>query len=65
MTVARYRSPVGRVGRNKIVVERSGASALAAVMTHPERFTSRRVGVIPSGNVGLERFATLIGGTRS
>jgi hypothetical protein len=34
-------------------------------MTHPERFTSRRVGVIPSGNVGLERFATLIGGTRS
>lgn len=51
--------------RLKIVVEPSGASALAAVLTYPERFTGRRMGVILSGgNVGLDRFTALISGTR-
>jgi len=34
--------------RLKIVVEPSGATALAAVLTNPERFAGRRVGVILS-----------------
>jgi threonine dehydratase len=50
--------------RMKIVVEPSGASALAAVMTDPGRFTGRRVGVVLSGgNVGLGRFTSLIAET--
>lgn len=52
--------------RLKIVVEPSGASALAAVLGHPERFAGRRVGVVLSGgNVDVERFTALIAGARS
>jgi threonine dehydratase len=52
--------------RLKIVVEPSGASALAAVLATPERFTDRRVAVILSGgNVGLDRFISLIAGEQS
>ena len=47
--------------RLKIVVEPSGASALAAVLTNPDRFRGRRVGVVLSGgNISLSRFAELV-----
>ena len=47
--------------RLKLVVEPSGASALAAVLSQPRRFEGRRVGVVLSGgNVGAERFAKLV-----
>jgi threonine dehydratase len=50
--------------RLKIVVEPSGASALAAVLADPDRFAGRRVGVVLSGgNVGIDRFTSLIGAT--
>ncbi|MEU0478335.1 pyridoxal-phosphate dependent enzyme [Streptosporangium sp. NPDC006013] len=50
--------------RLKIVVEPSGASALAAVLTDPDRFAGRRVGVVLSGgNVDMDRFTSLIGAT--
>jgi len=46
--------------RMKIVVEPSGASAFAAVLTHVERFAGQRVGVILSGgNIAADRFASL------
>lgn len=49
--------------RVKTVVEPSGASALAAVMSYPERFAGRRVGVVLSGgNVGAARFSELLSG---
>ena len=52
--------------RLKIVVEPSGATALAAVLTNPERFAGRRVGVILSGgNIGVERFIELLAGASS
>jgi threonine dehydratase len=52
--------------RLKTVVEPSGASALAAVLGNPERFSGRRVGVILSGgNVGLDQFTALIGRARA
>jgi threonine dehydratase len=35
--------------RLKVVVEPSGAIALAAILQQPERFRGRRVGVILSG----------------
>lgn len=51
--------------RLKTVVEPSGASALAAVLANTGRFAGRRVGVVLSGgNVGLDRFASLIAGAR-
>lgn len=47
--------------RLKIVVEPSGACALAAVLADPDRFAGRRVGIVLSGgNVGVERFASLL-----
>jgi threonine dehydratase len=47
--------------RCKAVVEPSGASALAAVISNPERFAGRRTGVVLSGgNVGVDRFGTLL-----
>lgn len=47
--------------RLKIVVEPSGAMALAAVLSHPDRFRGRRVGVVLSGgNIDLERFCQLL-----
>ncbi|MFD2415201.1 pyridoxal-phosphate dependent enzyme [Amycolatopsis pigmentata] len=52
--------------RLKIVVEPSGVSALAAVMSNVDRFAGRRVGVILSGgNVGVARFAALTEGARA
>lgn len=47
--------------RMKIVLEPSGACALAALMQHRERFAGRRVGVtLSGGNIGVERFVALI-----
>ena len=44
----------------KVVVEPSGASALAALLADPGRFAGRRVGVtLSGGNVGLDRFREL------
>ena len=41
--------------RLKLVVEPSGAIALAAILAHPDRFRGRRVGVVLSGgNVDLD-----------
>jgi len=49
--------------RMKLVVEPSGASALAAVLSHRDLFAGRRVGIVLSGgNVGADRFAQLISG---
>lgn len=50
--------------RLKLVLEPSGACALAALMQHRERFRGKRVGVtLSGGNVGIERFIALISGT--
>jgi threonine dehydratase len=47
--------------RLKLVVEPSGASALAAVLKNAGLFAGKRVGVILSGgNIGLDRFCSLI-----
>lgn len=47
--------------RLKLVIEPSGASALAAVLRNTHRFRGKRVGVILSGgNIGLERFISLL-----
>ena len=49
--------------RLKLVLEPSGACALAALMQHRERFRGKRVGVtLSGGNVGLDRFVALISG---
>jgi threonine dehydratase len=49
--------------RMKLVVEPSGACALAALMRHRERFAGQRVGItLSGGNVGADRFAALISG---
>ena len=47
--------------RLKLVVEPSGASALAAVLRNTDLFKGKRVGVILSGgNISLERFTSLL-----
>jgi threonine dehydratase len=49
--------------RMKVVLEPSGACALAALMTHAEQFEGRRVGItLSGGNIGLDRFAALVSG---
>jgi threonine dehydratase len=49
--------------RLKVVLEPSGACALAALMHHRERFQGRRVGVtLSGGNIGTDRFVALITG---
>ena len=49
--------------RLKIVVEPSGANALAALLQHRKRFAGKRVGVtLSGGNVSTERFAALMSG---
>jgi threonine dehydratase len=49
--------------RLKLVVEPSGASALAALLHHRDRFKGKRVGVtLSGGNVSVERFAALMSG---
>jgi len=50
--------------RMKLVLEPSGACALAALMHHRGRFAGKRVGItLSGGNVGLDRFVALISGT--
>ena len=50
--------------RLKVVLEPSGACALAALMHHADRFRGQRVGVTFSGgNVGVDRFVALVTGT--
>ena len=50
--------------RMKVVLEPSGACALAALMQHRERFRGKRVGVtLSGGNVGIDRFIALVSGT--
>ncbi len=47
--------------RMKVVLEPSGASALAALLAGRVQLPGRRVGVVLSGgNVGAERFAALV-----
>lgn len=49
--------------RMKLVLEPSGACALAALMQHRERFRGRRVGVtLSGGNIGIDRFVALVTG---
>lgn len=49
--------------RLKLVVEPSGASALAALLHHRDRFKGKRVGVtLSGGNVSTERFTALMTG---
>ncbi len=50
--------------RMKLVLEPSGACALAALMQHRERFAGKRVGVtLSGGNIGIDRFVALMSGT--
>jgi threonine dehydratase len=49
--------------RMKIVIEPSGACALAALMHHREMFKGMRVGVtLSGGNIGTDRFVALLTG---
>ena len=49
--------------RMKLVLEPSGACALAALMQHRERFRGQRVGVtLSGGNIGIDRFVALMTG---
>ena len=49
--------------RMKVVLEPSGACALAALMTHAEQFKGQRVGItLSGGNIGLDRFVALVSG---
>ena len=49
--------------RLKVVLEPSGACALAALMAHADRFRGRRVGItLSGGNIGLDRFVALVSG---
>jgi threo-3-hydroxy-L-aspartate ammonia-lyase len=52
--------------RMKLVLEPSGACALAALMNHPAQFKGQRVGItLSGGNIGLERFVALVSGTEA
>lgn len=46
----------------KVVVEPSGATAVAALLQHPGRFPGVNAAVITGGNVGLETYARLLAG---
>ena len=49
--------------RMKVVLEPSGANALAVLMRHREQFRGQRVGItLSGGNVGLDRFMALTSG---
>jgi threo-3-hydroxy-L-aspartate ammonia-lyase len=49
--------------RMKVVLEPSGACALAALMHHKEQFAGQRVGItLSGGNVGIDRFIALMTG---
>jgi threo-3-hydroxy-L-aspartate ammonia-lyase len=52
--------------RVKLVLEPSGACALAALMNHREQFRGQRVGItLSGGNIGLDRFVALVSGTEA
>ena len=52
--------------RLKIVLEPSGACALAVLMAHRDLFRGQRVGVtLSGGNVGLDRFVALLSGAEA
>jgi threo-3-hydroxy-L-aspartate ammonia-lyase len=52
--------------RMKLVLEPSGACALAALMHHRAQFKGQRVGLtLSGGNIGLERFVALVSGTEA
>ena len=49
--------------RMKLVLEPSGANALAALMHHRDQFKGQRVGItLSGGNIGIERFVALMTG---
>jgi threo-3-hydroxy-L-aspartate ammonia-lyase len=49
--------------RMKLVLEPSGACALAALMHHRAQFKGQRVGLtLSGGNIGLDRFVALVSG---
>lgn len=50
----------------QLVLEPSGASALAALMLQSDRFRGQRVGItLSGGNIGMERFAALLSGSEA
>lgn len=52
--------------RMKLVLEPSGACALAALISHREQFRGQRVGItLSGGNIGLDRFVALVSGTEA
>lgn len=52
--------------RMKLVLEPSGACALAALMQHRAQFEGQRVGItLSGGNIGVERFVALITGAET
>ncbi len=52
--------------RLKLVLEPSGACALATLMTHAAQFKGQRVGVtLSGGNIGLDRFVALVSGAEA
>ena len=52
--------------RMKLVLEPSGACALAALMNHRGQFKGQRVGItLSGGNIGLARFVALVSGTEA
>jgi threonine dehydratase len=52
--------------RMKLVLEPSGACALAALMQHREQFAGQRVGItLSGGNIGIDRFVALITGAET
>jgi threo-3-hydroxy-L-aspartate ammonia-lyase len=49
--------------RMKLVLEPSGANALAVLMQHRDMFKGQRVGItLSGGNIGVERFVALMTG---
>ncbi len=49
--------------RMKVVLEPSGANALAALMQNKKRFEGKRVGItLSGGNIGIDRFIALMTG---
>ena len=52
--------------RMKVVLEPSGACALAALMLHKDQFAGQRVGVtLSGGNIGVDRFVALVTGAEA
>lgn len=52
--------------RMKVVLEPSGACALATLMRHHAQFKGQRVGItLSGGNIGLDRFVALVSGAEA